>query len=115
MDSVTGHILHQSRIRGASMPVQMVACDNWVAKAQHSTADMFLICCVCFGSGGKCYIKIWVWVAFGVLFWISLEQTMQNHVGIMSKSQVWTRSLPNLIHFVNLRLPRPFYPRLGVS
>jgi outer membrane protein assembly factor BamB len=30
MDSVTGHILHQSRIRGGSMPVQMVACDNWV-------------------------------------------------------------------------------------
>jgi hypothetical protein len=30
MDSVTGHVLHQSRIVGGATPVHLVACDNWV-------------------------------------------------------------------------------------
>eukprot|EP00929_Paragymnodinium_shiwhaense_P012930 TRINITY_DN120803_c0_g1_i1.p1 TRINITY_DN120803_c0_g1~~TRINITY_DN120803_c0_g1_i1.p1 ORF type:complete len:1003 (+),score=312.29 TRINITY_DN120803_c0_g1_i1:119-3127(+) len=30
IDSITGHVLHQSRIVGGSAPVHMVSCDNWV-------------------------------------------------------------------------------------
>merc|ERR1712139_118780 len=30
MDSVTGHVLHQSRIHGGAAPVHLALCDNWV-------------------------------------------------------------------------------------
>jgi len=30
MDAVTGHVFHQTRVQGASAPVHLAACDNWV-------------------------------------------------------------------------------------